>query len=184
MMFKILFLGDSNVGKSCLIKRFIEDKFDDHLQSTICIDFKIKRWKEYIKLYIWEITSIQDCRSYLKNSEGVYIMFDITNRNSFLNLPKYIKEVKDNNKEDIPIIILGSKLDCESNRQVLYKDGKKFADSMNIPYLEISAKEGKYENIQNLFELIHSKIESLNKKLINEKELEELSKKKQKCLMM
>ena len=86
MTFKILFLGDSNVGKSCLIKRFMDDTFDNHLPPTICIDFKIKKIKEDVKIYMWEITSLKDCQSFFKDAEGVFILFDLTNEKSFFNI--------------------------------------------------------------------------------------------------
>jgi small GTP-binding protein len=188
MIYKILFLGDSNVGKSCLIKRFIDDEFDCHLPSTICVDFKIKKFKEEdIKLYMWEITSVKDCQSFLKDAEGVFIIFDITNEKSFMNIPEYITAAKKQNKRNnIPFIILGSKLDCHNDRKILYQDAKKFADTMNMHYFEISSKEGKIENIQQIFNIMYSEIEYSNKKKQNDKELEELEikKNKKKCVMM
>ena len=186
MIYKILILGDSNVGKSCLIKRFIDDEFDGHLPTTICVDFKIKKFKEEdIKLYIWEITSVKDCQSFLKDAEGVFIIFDITDEKSFMNIPEYISAVKKQNKRNnIPFIILGSKLDFHNDRKILYQDAKKFADTMNMHYLEISSKEGKIENIQQIFNIMYSEIEYSNKKQQqNDKELE-IKKKKKKCVMM
>ena len=90
MILKILFLGDSNVGKSCLIKRFIDNEFDNRLSSTICIDFKIKRIKEEdLKLYMWEITSIKDCHSFFKDANGIFI--SATNKKIGLSLFNNIK---------------------------------------------------------------------------------------------
>jgi Ras-related protein Rab-1A len=178
MPLKLLFLGDSNVGKSCLIKRYIDDVFDNHLSSTICVDFKIKRFiQEDLKLYIWEITSIQDCLSYLKDSDGVFILFDITDRKSFSNVPFYINEINKNNKH-IPIILLGTKSECNENRIIVYQDAKNFADSMNMNYFEISSKEDKIDDIQHLFKFMQSEIEKKKKKELSGK------KKKKKCSIM
>ena len=181
MTFKILFLGDSNVGKSCLIKRFMDDTFDNHLPPTICIDFKIKKIKEDVKIYMWEITSLKDCQSFFKDAEGVFILFDLTNEKSFFNIPEYIRYVK--KKNNIPIILLGTKLDeCADKRMILYQEAKKFADSMNIYYFEISSKEEEnIENIQQIFNIMYSEIEYKK----HEKELkEEKKKKKKKCTIL
>jgi|688.fasta_scaffold653462_2 Ras-related protein Rab-1A len=183
MILKILFLGDSNVGKSCLIKRFIDNEFDNRLSSTICIDFKIKRIKEEdLKLYMWEITSIKDCHSFFKDANGIFIFFDITNEKSFLNIQDYINAVKNYNKLNIPIIILGSKSDLNDDRKILYQDAKNFADSMNVNYFEISSKEGKIEDVQQIFNTMISEINERKEKEV--KEDKEVVKKKKKCLIM
>ena len=180
MTFKILFLGDSNVGKSCLIKRFLDDEFDSHLSSTICIDFKIKKIKDDLKLYMWEITSVKDCKSFFKDANGIFIFFDITNEKSFLNIQDYINAVKNYNKNNnIPIILLGSKSDQNDDRKILYQDAKNFADSMNMNYFEISSKEGKKEDVQQIFNIMLSEIDECK-----EKDREEVKKKKKKCLIM
>jgi len=184
MILKMLFLGDSNVGKSCLIKRFLDDEFDSHLSSTICIDFKIKKIKEDLKLYMWEITSVKDCKSFFKDANGIFIFFDITNEKSFLNIKDYINAVKNYNKNNnTPIILLGSKSDQNDNRKILYQDAKNFADSMNMNYFEISSKEGKKEDVQQIFNIMLSEIDEWKEKEeLNEKH--EVKKKKKKCLIM
>lgn len=183
MILKILFLGDSNVGKSSLIKRFLHDEFDNELSSTICIDFKIKKIKEDLKLYMWEITSIKDCQSFFKDANGIFIFFDITNEKSFLNIQDYINAVKNYNKMNIPIIILGSKSDQNSDRKILYQDAKNFADSMNMNYFEISSKEGKIEDIQKIFNIMISIIsERIDKEEEQDKDIKKKNKKK--CLIM
>ncbi len=181
MIFKVLFLGDSNVGKSCLIKRFIDDKFYNDLSSTICVDFKIKKVdEEKVKIYIWEITSLNYCNSFFKNAEGIFIIFDVTNKKSFLNLPKYINYV---NKLNIPIVILGTKIDCVEKREISHEEAKNFTDSMNLHYLEISSKESKIENIHQIFNIMFTEIECVqNQKSKND--LVEKKKKKKKCVIL
>ena len=181
MILKLLFLGDSNVGKSCIIKRYIDDKFDDQIQPTICVEFKIKRLRdEEIKLYIWEITSILDCESIFKNADGVFITFDISDEKSFYNIPQYINEIEKNNKNNRlpPIIILGSKSDCDDEkRQIPYHKLKIFADSLNICCFEISALEEKLERVEFIFNKMISKIKYC-------KYQNEIKKKKKKCLIL
>ena len=155
---KILTLGDQNVGKSSIILKYTEDKFIEEWKSTLAIDFKtklIKKGNELIKLTIYDTAGQEKYRYLIKNyysgSNGILLVFDITDRNSFQNLNDWLVELENNSDlNNLFIYLIGNKNDLQEKRQVTYEEANSFAKSKNIPYIEISAKTG--DNIQKLFD--------------------------------
>jgi small GTP-binding protein len=145
---KILLLGDSSVGKTCFLLRYVEDTFTHNHISTIGVDYKIKLVNEnnqLIKLQIWD-TAGQDrfrciTKNYFRGSDGIMLIYDITNQMSFNNIRNWITQIKDSLGDDARITLVGNKVDLESNRIVLKEDGIKLANEHGFSFFETSAKE-------------------------------------------
>ena len=154
---KILTIGDNNVGKSSIIEKYIDDKFDGNNKPTIGIDFKtkiIQKGNELIKLSIYDTAGEEKYRYLIKNyyngANGILLIYDITNRNSFHNLNLWFEELEKNlDLNNLYIYLIGNKADLIQEREVSYEEAKDFADKKNISYIEISAKTG--DNINKLF---------------------------------
>ena len=157
---KILTLGDTSVGKSSIVLRFTEEKFDDNQFSTIGIDFKtkfIKRGDSSIKVLIWDTAGQEKfqniARQYYKGANGVLLIYDIGNRKSFQRIDFWLKELKDNNRlEELFICLVGNKIDMEDKREINREEGEKYAKDNNIIFFEVSAKTG--DGINLLFDKV------------------------------
>ena len=154
---KILTLGDTMVGKSSIVVRFSDNKFDDNIFSTIGIDFKTKFMKmgdSMVKVLIWDTAGQEKfqniAKNYYKGANGVLLVYDISNRKSFERVGFWLKELKENNKlDDLYLYLVGNKKDLEEKRMISTDEGKKFAEDNNIHFIEVSAKTG--EGVREVF---------------------------------
>ena len=154
---KLLTIGDQFVGKSSIINRYIDDKFKEDIKPTLAIDYKtkmIQKGENLIKISIYDTAGEEKYRHLIKNyyngSNGILLVFDITDKNSFDNLNFWLDELEKNcNLNNLYIFLVGNKTDLKKERKVSYDEAKNFADMKKIPYIEISAKTG--DNIDKLF---------------------------------
>ena len=142
-LFKINIIGDSLIGKTSLLNRFVLDKFEDS-HFTIKIDVRTKRIEvdnKLIKCKVWDSPSnldrflkiaLQTLRGYLTGSSGIIIIYDITNLESFKIINIINEEINHNGPKNIKKILLGTKCDLEDERQVSEEEGKKLADKLGI----------------------------------------------------
>ena len=148
---KILTLGDTQVGKSSIVLRYTEDKFDDNQLSTIGIDYKTKYMKmddSSVKVLIWDTAGQEKfqniAKQYYKGANGVLLIYDICSRKTFERIEFWLKELKENNRiDELFICLVGNKNDMEDKREISIEEGEKYAKDNNIPFLEVSAKSGK-----------------------------------------
>jgi len=145
--FKILLIGDSGVGKSCLLLRFADDSWTDSHISTIGVDFKIKTLNcdgKVIKLQIWDTAGQERFRtitsSYYRGAQGIILVFDCTDMESFNNVKQWLGEIDRYACENVNKLLVGNKTDLVQGRVVEKTVASDFAVSMNIPYIETSAK--------------------------------------------
>nr|KAF6308370.1 RAB1A, member RAS oncogene family [Myotis myotis] len=131
-LFKLLLIGDSGVGKSCLLLRFADDTYTESYISTIGVDFKIRTIEldgKTIKLQIWDTAGQERFRtitsSYYRGAHGIIVVYDVTDRYASENVNK---------------LLVGNKCDLTTKKVVDYTTAKEFADSLGIPFLETSAK--------------------------------------------
>lgn len=164
-LFKILLIGDSGVGKSCLLLRFADDTYTDSYISTIGVDFKIKTIEiddKIIKLQIWDTAGQERFRtitsSYYRGAQGIIIVYDVTDRESFNNVKNWIIEIEKYAAEDVQKILIGNKIDLKNDRNVSYEEGKELADNCNIQFLETSAKIA--HNVEQAFKTMASEIKN------------------------
>ena len=167
-MFKILLLGDCSVGKTCFLLRYMDDTYSENHISTIGVDYKTKIIErenlESIKLQIWDTAGQDKFRSITKNyfrgSNGIMLIFDITNLSSFKNIKKWIKQIREVLLDKVCITLIGNKSDLEENRIVKYEEAQLVAKENNMDYFETSAKENK--NINNSFDNLIDKMIKYN----------------------
>ncbi|MEM2109299.1 MAG: Rab family GTPase [Candidatus Odinarchaeota archaeon] len=147
--FKILLLGDPAVGKTSLINKFVQERFEVDYKATIGVDIMSKTVYVdgfEIKLSLWDIAG-QDKFRFFRNvfyrgASGAILVFDLTRLSTFTNLDNWVKELNEYIKGKIPLIIIGNKLDLTSMRVVKTLDAKGFAEKLSSSYLETSAKTG------------------------------------------
>ncbi|GMM47108.1 Rab family GTPase [Pichia kluyveri] len=146
---KLLMVGDSGVGKSCLLLRFVDDKFNPSFITTIGIDFKIKTIDQdgrKIKLQIWDTAGQERFRTittaYYRGAMGIIIVYDVTDHNTFDRVETWYKTVQQHAKDDAQVIIVGNKCDEEDSRMVSTQEGEELANRLNVPFIEASAKNG------------------------------------------
>ncbi|KAF8939619.1 hypothetical protein BGZ47_008112 [Haplosporangium gracile] len=157
--FKLVFLGEQSVGKTSLITRFMYDTFDNTYQATIGIDFLSKTMyleDRTVRLQLWDTAGQERFRSlipsYIRDSSVAVVVYDITNRNSFMNTAKWIDDVRAERGTDVIIVLVGNKTDLNEKRQVTAEEGEKKAKEFNIMFIETSAKAG--HNVKTLFRKI------------------------------
>jgi Ras-related protein Rab-1A len=146
-LFKILIIGDSGVGKSCLLLRFADDTFTESYISTIGVDFKIRtieRGGKTIKLQIWDTAGQERFRtitsSYYRGCHGIIVAYDITDGESFENVKDWLSEIDRYASDGVCRLLVGTKLDLESKRVVQKATAAEFAEELKMPFVETSAK--------------------------------------------
>ncbi|CAF0988088.1 unnamed protein product [Adineta steineri] len=145
--FKMLIVGDSGVGKTSLCKRFTYGDFSTDYITTTSVDFKIRLVEineKLCQLQLWDFSNDDRFKSYVsrfyRTAHGVMICFDITNEESFLNVDNWLQEVIKLCPEQIPVFLVGTKSDLQSERTVSYTTIKAYADKHQLPYMETSSK--------------------------------------------
>ncbi len=146
-LFKLLIIGDSGVGKSSLMNRFSDNIFTESYINTIGVDFKIRSINmdgKMIKLQIWDTAGQERFRtivsSYYRGAHGIMIVFDITDKETFMNVRMWCEEIKKHAAPNVRTMLIGNKADFNTKRQVDFTEAKEFADNMNMTYFETSAK--------------------------------------------
>ena len=173
--YKIILVGDSGVGKTSILKKFINNEFNEDIKCTINVDFFSKSIKIdknlYTNLKIYDTAGQEKYRAlikkYYQGTDGIILVFDLTNENSFNKLKSWINEVSDNT-EKAQIILVGNKADL-IERKIDEETAENFAKQKDMKYIETSAKEG--TNILLLFEELALDI---NKKKQNDSSVVEL----------
>ena len=162
-IFKILTIGESGVGKTCILRRFVEDKFLKNHLATIGIDFKTKTLNinnQEIKLKIWDTAGQERFRNittqYYKGADGIVLVYDVTDEASFDKIKDWMDQILSNtNKDEICLILLGNKCDIEK-RSISYEQGKTLANELQVNFFETSAQTG--QNIKDAFETLTADI--------------------------
>ncbi len=156
---KLLMLGDSGVGKSCLMLRFSDGLFPLDIIGTAGIDCKEKTLEEKgvaVRLQIWDTAGQERyatiTENYYKKATGIVLVYDVTDANSFLNVHKWMKSIKEKGNTNVEIILLGNKTDLTGERKVPREKAEELAKTYKIPFVETSAKAG--TNVEKAFEAI------------------------------
>eukprot|EP00327_Prymnesium_parvum_P009783 CAMPEP_0184391722 /NCGR_PEP_ID=MMETSP0007-20130409/15616_1 /TAXON_ID=97485 /ORGANISM="Prymnesium parvum, Strain Texoma1" /LENGTH=223 /DNA_ID=CAMNT_0026741961 /DNA_START=37 /DNA_END=709 /DNA_ORIENTATION=+ len=155
-VFKLVLIGDSGVGKSCLLLRFADDTYTESHISTIGVDFKIRTIQldgKTIKLQIWDTAGQERFRtitsSYYRGAHGIIVVYDTTDSETFEHVKTWLHEIDRYASENVNKLLVGNKSDLTSKRAVETESAKEFADSVNIPFLETSAKNA--TNVEDAF---------------------------------
>ena len=155
---KLIVVGNQGTGKSCILNRFVNETFEENYEATIGLDFQSKNitiHDQDVRLIIYDTAGQEKFRSlipmYIREAQIILFIYDISDEESFNSIPKWIQEVKEVLKEEVVFVLIGNKIDLESQRKVSFEDGKKFAEQNNFVFQEVSAKTGK--NFENLFDV-------------------------------
>eukprot|EP00347_Sterkiella_histriomuscorum_P016491 403352976 len=174
--YKVVFLGDQSVGKTSIIHRFIYDSFDENYQATIGIDFmshKMYVEDKIIILNLWDTAGQERFKSlipsYIKDSAVAIVVFDITSRQSFQSVDKWIEDAKNLRDDDVLLILAGNKADLADQRQVSYEEATDYAAKRNIMYFEVSARAG--TNITMCFNQLAKKLTGIETNPIQQSEI-------------
>eukprot|EP01108_Squamamoeba_japonica_P005607 TRINITY_DN44_c0_g3_i1.p2 TRINITY_DN44_c0_g3~~TRINITY_DN44_c0_g3_i1.p2 ORF type:complete len:203 (-),score=64.28 TRINITY_DN44_c0_g3_i1:44-652(-) len=164
-LFKLLLIGDSGVGKSCLLLRFADDTYTESYISTIGVDFKIRTIElegKVIKLQIWDTAGQERFRtitsSYYRGAHGIIVVYDVTDQVSFNNVRQWLQEIDRYACENVNKLLVGNKCDLTTKRVVDHEQAKDFADGLGIPFLETSAKDA--TNVEQAFMTMASEIKT------------------------
>ncbi|XP_002124213.2 ras-related protein Rab-26-like [Ciona intestinalis] len=150
-IFKVMVVGDSGVGKTCLLVRYKDGTFlGGNFISTVGIDFKNKTLViegKKIKLQIWDTAGQERFRSmthsFFRDCSAILLVYDICNLQSFTNVTNWISDVRQYASPDVTLVLIGNKCDCTtSERKVKLQEGARLAKSYDIVFLETSAKTG------------------------------------------
>ena len=157
LLYKVIIIGDTAVGKSNILSRYVKDEFSSNSKSTVGVELGIKFLKiknTKTKIQIWDTAGQERYRaitsSYFKGSNGCFIVYDITNEASFNNIENWYEQIQKETSKDIPILLVGNKCDLEDERKVPIEKGKEKAQNLNCAFFETSAL--KKINIDKIFE--------------------------------
>nr|GMC80701.1 GTP-binding protein YPTM2 [Ipomoea batatas] len=166
-LFKLLLIGDSGVGKSCLLLRFADDSYLESYISTIGVDFKIRTVEQdgkTIKLQIWDTAGQERFRtitsSYYRGAHGIIVVYDVTDQESFNNVKQWLSEIDRYASENVNKLLVGNKCDLTAQKVVSYETAKAFADEIGIPFMETSAKNA--TNVEQAFMAMAATIKDRN----------------------
>ena len=155
--YKIIFLGDQFVGKSSILNRFYQDKFEPDYQATIGLDFHSKNVNikgTTVRLLLYDTAGQEKFKSlipmYIRDANIIIVVYDISNKDTFLHTEHWVHETKDLKREDAIFVLVGNKIDLDDKRVVQTKDAEEFAREKGFLFYEVSAKTG--EQVQELFE--------------------------------
>jgi Ras-related protein Rab-8A len=174
-MVKILLIGDSGVGKSCLLLRYSNDIFSPSFIPTIGIDFKIRTIEidgKRLKLQIWDTAGQERFRTIIaahyRGAMGIILVYDVTDEKSFVNIKNWIRSIEHHATPDVDKILIGNKCDMSDtsntlNKKITSEMGQKLADEYGLKFIETSAKNN--INVDNAFLLL---INDIKKRLIDD----------------
>ncbi|KAJ5075967.1 ras and ef-hand domain-containing protein [Anaeramoeba ignava] len=154
---KLLVIGNSMVGKSSILLRYCDGEFNDDLSTTIGVDFRFKTLEvtgKPIKLQIWDTAGQERFRTitgtYYRKADGIMVVYDITNEESFKQISTWFKEIKKHAPPNVAKILVANKIDLQQSRVISQQQGQELAKSYNCSFFEVSAKSG--EGVEKSFE--------------------------------
>ncbi len=164
-VYKVLLLGDSTVGKTCILLKYTDKIFQETHMMTIGLDYRLKTMTlqsgKEVKLQIWD-TAGQDrfrsiTKNYYKGSHGIILIYDVTSLKTFENVKSWVSQIHEEISDKVVIYLVGNKIDMDDERKVQTEEGQKLAEELGVPFVETSAKSG--VNIDNIFSDITERID-------------------------
>ncbi|KAF9678892.1 ras-related protein [Salix suchowensis] len=169
-VFKVVLIGDSAVGKSQMLARFARNEFSLDSKATIGVEFQTRTLvidHKSVKAQIWDTAGQERYRAvtsaYYRGAVGAMLVYDITKRQTFDHIPRWLEELRSHADKNIVIILVGNKSDLEDQRAVPTEDAKEFAQKEGLFFLETSALQS--TNVENAFMTVLTEIfNTVNKK--------------------
>ncbi|XP_020656082.3 ras-related protein Rab-19 [Pogona vitticeps] len=167
-LFKIILIGDSNVGKTCVVHRFKSGQYNTKQQNTIGVDFTVRSLEidgKAVKIQVWDTAGQERFRtitqSYYRSAHGAILAYDMTRRSTFESIPHWIHEIEKYGAANLVLMLIGNKSDEAEKRQVLFEDACTLAEKYGLlAVLETSAKEA--QNVDEVFILMAKELIARN----------------------
>ena len=178
--YKVVFMGETGVGKSSIVLRFIKDYWETNVESTIGAVFMTKTINvnnQAIKLDLWDTAGQERYHSlapiYYRCSDAIVIVYDITNPSSYERAKEWLKEIRHNYKQTIPPVIyfVGNKIDLDGQRKISVELASEYATRHELGFTEVSAKTGK--GVTDLFQEVTDRIIKNIQKHKDEKKIDD-----------
>ena len=163
MMFKVVLVGDSFVGKTNIMSKYIKNEFHEDSKATVGVEFGSKQFTvegHSIKAQIWDTAGQERYKAitsaYYKGAKGAFIVYDVTRKQTFDSVEKWVNDVTAVADKKITIILIGNKCDLEDQRQITKEQGEEKANKLEIAFLETSAYSG--ENLDKAFDKMMNEV--------------------------
>ena len=163
MMFKVVLVGDSFVGKTNIMSKYLKNEFHEDSKATVGVEFGSRQFNiegHVVKAQIWDTAGQERYKAitsaYYKGAKGAFIVYDITRKESFENVSKWAEQLKSTADKNLTIIIVGNKTDLEDQRQVTSEEGQNKANSLESAFIETSAASG--SNLDKAFEMMINEV--------------------------
>ena len=163
MMFKVVLVGDSFVGKTNIMSKYLKNEFHEDSKATVGVEFGSRQFNiegHVVKAQIWDTAGQERYKAitsaYYKGAKGAFIVYDITRKDSFENVSKWADQLKSTADKNLTIIIIGNKTDLEDQRQVTSEEGQNKANSLESAFIETSAASG--SNLDKAFEMMINEV--------------------------
>lgn len=181
--FKVILLGDIQVGKTSLFNQFIDQRYPKTYGATLSVDFKVKSIyvdnNTVADLQVWDTCGEERfktiTRQYYRDINGCFLIFDLTNVSSFEGAEKWLSDIKEHGPENTIVYLIGNKCDLVNERKICFNDAKHFCENHTIEYYEVSALTG--ENVKNIFEQITKSMIKLNEQIERNRKIKDKDKK-------
>ena len=159
-LYKFIIIGESSVGKSCIIMRYTEDRFTDSFLTTVGVDFKVKEVSvdgQLVKLQVWDTAGQEQfhtiTKSYFRGAHGILLVFDVGKRETFEKTHMWMESIHESAAENVDVVLVGNKIDLPPDeRAISAEDGENLAREFMVPYFETSAKTG--DGITQVFDAL------------------------------
>jgi len=178
---KLVVVGDSGVGKTNLIKRFVSDEFIPNSKATVGVEFVSRSYKineEVFKIEIWDTAGQERYKSitsaYYRGAKGALLVYDVTEKKSFQNIDKWMGEIKEKSSKDINIMIIGNKIDLNDTKAVTTEEAMTKAKTLGVALMEASAlnstnvKEAFYDLLREMYQDVRKKLNIVENTMTNE----------------
>ena len=163
MMFKVVLVGDSFVGKTNIMSKYLKNEFHEDSKATVGVEFGSKQFKiegHTIKAQIWDTAGQERYKAitsaYYKGAKGAFVVYDITRKGSFESIEKWVNDLTSTADKKLTIVVIGNKCDLEDQRQITKEQGEEKANKLEVAFLETSAFSG--ENLDKAFEMMMNEI--------------------------
>ena len=163
MMFKVVLVGDSSVGKTNIMSKYLKNEFHEDSKATVGVEFGSKQFNiegHPIKAQIWDTAGQERykaiTRAYYKGAKGAFIVYDITRKQTFDDIDKWRNELVNSCNKEVTIMLIGNKCDLEDQREITKEQGEEKAKSFGFSFIETSALSG--ENLEKGFEMLIKEI--------------------------
>ena len=163
MMFKVVLVGDSFVGKTNIMSKYLKNEFHEDSKATVGVEFGSKQFNvegHIIKAQIWDTAGQERYKAitsaYYKGAKGAFVVYDITRKSSFDSIDKWINDLTSAADKKLTVVVIGNKSDLEDQRQITKEQGQEKASKLNVAFLETSAFSG--ENLDKAFEMMINEV--------------------------